>query len=230
MRVNEVVSEGVFQDLATIGRQRNAEIGQKIGSEWSGLKQQVGGAVSSALGSLPGAGAVQQKAAEIKKLAQDTQVRALAKNIATAWENEVKRITANQTAPMQTSEYQQKFATWLEQMMHGEVAVSENNPEFQKYITGATPQVYEYLANYFVPAYQSLKTPTAPQIPNGTRVVVRGAQAGQVVVPDEIYTWKDGRWHDSAGGAVTAGSKMHQGLTADAMTKLKGSSATTQTI
>lgn len=230
MKVNEVLSEGVFQDLATIGAQRNAEAGRNIGAGWSALKQRAGSAVSGSLGKIPGVGSMQQKAAQIKKLAQDTTTKTLANNITAAWNKELQRISAGQTAPMSPTEYQQRFSAWLEQMMHGSVAVDEKKPEFQRYITGANPDVTGYLSNYFIPAYQSLQTPEAPQIPNNTQVVVRGAAAGRTQVPPEIYTWNNGRWTDSKGAAITAGSNLHQALTADAINNLKAKRATAQTI
>lgn len=220
MKVNEVVLEGLWSDLVDLGRvaQRDPEMAHRLGQQ---AVSQAGG-LTKAISS----GQLGQMVGRVAKTAQTTT---LAKTIAAAWNKELENITANQ-APMQPAEYQQRFAAWLEQTMHGEVAVDEKRPEFQRYITGANPDVLGYLVDYFIPAYQALKVTAPPQIPNNTQVIVRGATAGKTKVKDEIYTWNNGRWTDSKGGAVTAGSNLHQSLTSDAINNLKANRATAQTV
>lgn len=222
MKVNEILWEGLFGDLRAIGQQAQKD---QLASLKGSVKQGV-----DAFKSAITPDAVKKLAARTDAYRKTQATKTLAQNIAQAWEKELAQLTAGATTPMSNSDYQQRFSAWLENAMQGEVRVDERNPEFQKYVSGATPQVLGYLENYFIPAYQALKAQVPPQIPNGTRVVVRGAQAGTTQVPDEIYVWNNGRWQDSKGGAVIAGSSLHQGLSAEATKNLKATSATAQTI
>jgi len=218
MKLKEVTNEGIFQDLATIGRAEQDRMAQSTGS----MMGRAGDAVRNALGKIPGVSALQQKADAIKQAAQDVSIQQMADRLAVAWETEAKKINAAKTAGqvMDADEYKKRAAAWLEQVMQGQVAVDERNMD--KYITQpAIEQMREYLAKHFLPAYKVSKQAVAPEIPNGYNVLVRGGTAGTTKVPDEIYTWGNGRWTSASGQQVIAGSPLHNSLTQDAMSKVK---------
>lgn len=226
MKLNDVIKEGIFQDLATIGRAEQDRMAQSRGA----MMGRAGDAIKGALGKIPGVSAIQQKAAAIKQAAQDVAIQQMADRLAAAWESEAKKINAAKTAGqvMDAAEYKKRAAAWLEQVMQGQVAVDERNMD--KYITQpAIEQMREYLAKHFLPAYKVSKQTAAPEIPNGYNVLVRGGTAGSVKVPDEIYTWANGRWTSASGQQVIGGSPLHNSLTQDAMSKVK-STTTSQAI
>jgi hypothetical protein len=229
MKIKDVVFEGIWDDLKAIGRQEQQNIKQSVSQAGSSTA----GAVGSALKKIPGVAAIQQKTAEIKKLAQTGAVRTLADTMTKIWEAEAKKLNAAKPPGevMDLDEYKTRFAAWLETAMRGEVQVDENSREFNNLIRGTDPRaVNNYLANYFIPAYQVSKTQTGVAIPNGTRVKVSGAVAGNVQISDEIYTYTNGRWSDSQQRPVIAGSKLHQALTQDAISKIKSMGTVNATI
>ena len=218
MKVKQIANEGIFQDLATIGRAEQDRMAQSR----SAMMGKAGAAIKGALGKIPGASAVQQTAAAIKKAAQDTTIQQLADKLAAAWDTEAKKINAGKTAGqvMDADEYKKRAAAWLEQAMQGQVAVDERNMD--RYITQpAIEQMREYLAKHFLPAYKVSKTAVAPEIPNGYNVMVRGGTAGTTQIPDEIYTWANGRWTSASGQQVIAGTPLHNSLSQDAAGKIK---------
>lgn len=218
MKIKQVTQEGIFQDLATLGRAEQERMAQNRSAAMS----KIGSAVKSAVGKIPGVSFVQQQAAAIKKAAQDTTIQQLADKFAAAWEQEAKKINAAkpQGQVMDAAEYKARAAAWLEQSMQGQVAVDERNMD--RYITQPdAKQMREYLAQHFLPAYQVSKAAVAPQIPNGYRVLVKGGTAGKTKVPDEIYSWNNGRWTSQAGQTVIAGSPLHNSLTQDATSNIK---------
>ncbi len=224
MKVNEVVlQEGFLDDLRSIGRAAQQDYAGTSAAAQSALTQQGGFKKLTP-------GDISTLASKVSKTVTSDR---LAASIAERWAQEAERINAAMGAgqAMSLDDYKERFAAWLEQVMKGEVRVNDQSQEFQQYITQTDPKlVKDYLSQYFIPAYQALKVSGPPQIPNGARVVVRGAQAGNTQVPDEIYTWKNGRWTDSAGSVVVAGSKLHNSLTQDAMSNIQATGTNVQAI
>jgi hypothetical protein len=226
MKVKEVLLEGIFQDLATLGRAEQDRMRQSR----SAMMGRAGAAVKGALGKLPGASFLQQQAAAIKQAAQDAGIQQMADRLAAAWEIEAKKINASmpQGQVMSVDEYKQRAAAWLEQAMQGQVRVDEKNMD--PYITQTdAKQMREYLAKHFLPAYKVSTQSAAPQIPNGYQVLVKGGSAGKTKIPNEIYSWRNGRWTDQSGQPVIAGSTLHNSLTQDAVNNIQ-SKQTSQTI
>lgn len=218
MKLKEVFNEGIIQDLATIGRAEQNRMSQNR----SAMMGKAAASIKGALGKIPGVSAVQQKAAAIKQAAQDVTLQQLADKLATAWEVQAKKINASKPAGqvMDADEYKKRAAAWLEQTMQGQVAVDERNMD--KFITQpAMEQMREYLVKHFLPAYKVSKQAVEPEIPAGYNVLVRGGTAGSTKVPDEVYTWANGRWTSASGQQVIAGSPLHNSLTQDAMSKVK---------
>lgn len=224
MKVNEVVlQEGFLDDLRSVGRAAQQDYAGTSKVAQSAI-QQAGGYKKLSPSD------ISSLASKVSKTVTSDR---LATSIADQWAKEAERINAAMGAgqAMGLDDYKQRFAAWLEQVMKGEVRVNDQSQEFAKYITQTDPKlVRDYLSQYFIPAYQALKVAGPPQIPNGARVVVRGAQAGNTKVPDEIYTWNNGRWSDSAGSTVVAGSKLHNSLTQDATSNLQAAGTNAQTI
>ena len=218
MKLKEITNEGIIQDLATIGRAEQDRMAQS----GSNMMSRAGAAVKNALGRIPGVSAIQQKADALKQAAQDVGIQQMADKLAATWDQEAKKINAAKTAGqvMDADEYKKRAAAWLEQVMQGQVAVDERNMD--RYITQpAVEQMREYLAKHFLPAYKVSKQTAAPEIPNGYNVLVKGGTAGNTQIPDEIYTWANGRWTSASGQQVIAGTPLHNSLSQDATSKIK---------
>lgn len=196
MKINDIVKEGMLDDLRAIGRAEQ----EKLFSKLSRGVQSMNPFASS--------GQPSRFAAQAKQ----SNIQTLATKYANAWEDYWKRFSAGK-GPMELDAYQDALSQWLETTMRVRVDRAEVT-NFVKEMD--VEHVQNYLAAHFIPKYLEGMMDPQTQLNPGEKLQVR-SQVGNIS-RDVSYTWNGKNWVDDATNrAVPAYSSLHNQLTQAAL-------------
>jgi hypothetical protein len=215
MKVNDIVKEGVFDDLRAIGKASQAQNAQKIKQAFASFKGDITPQWYKALADKVGAEKANQQAGQLA--AAWTQ----------AWDKEFERIEAAAGKPFSDDEYRGLFRSWLEKA--AKVNVDEY-PLRTMIPVQSIEAVKQYFTNHFIPGYLKAQANPVFVIPNGT-VVNTTTTVGRKTSRIQ-YTWDSskGRFIDPRGAEVPTYTDLHSDLVQQAMDMASAASGGTMTI
>jgi hypothetical protein len=215
MKVNDIVNEGVFDDLRAIGKASQAQNAQKIKQALSVFRGEITPQWYKDLSDKVGAEKAKQQAGM------------LANAWTAAWDKELKRIEAAAGKPFTDDEYRGLFRSWLEKA----AKVNVNNAPLKTLIpVQSIEAVKNYFTQHFIPGYLKAQTNPVFVIPNGTKIdttTTVGRKTSKVT-----YTWDSskGRFVDARGAEVPTYTALHSDLVQQAMDQAAAASGSTITI
>ena len=215
MKVNDIVNEGMFDDLRAIGRASQAQNAEKIKQALTSFKGNITPQWYKNMA---------DKVADAKSNQQADQ---LAKAWTAAWEKEFKNIESAAGRSFTDDEYRGLFRSWLEKA----AKVNVDDQPVKSIITVQSLQAVEnYFKNHFIPGYLKAQANPVFVVPNGTTVdatTTIGRRVNRI-----RYTWDSskGRFIDPGGAEVPTYTALHSDLIQQAMNQAASASGGTATI
>ena len=215
MKVNDIVKEGMFDDLRAMGKVQNAQNRNAMAQALQNFK----GAITPAWYKNMADKVADQKAAQ--------QSAQLAKAWTAAWEKEFRRIEDAAGRPFTDDEYRGLFRSWLEKS----AKVNVDDVPVKLIINVQSIQAVEnYFKNHFIPGYLKAQANPVFVIPNGTTVDMQ-TKVGRRTT-NQRYTWDSskGRFVDGRNAEVPTYTALHADLLQQAMDQAAAASGGTMTI
>jgi len=209
MKIKQIIGEGVFDDLKTLGQNQQSQAMNTMQQKLQSFK----GAVSPEW--------YKKAAAEVSKQRSGMQTAALAGTWTDAWNKEFARLEQANRAPFTDDQYRGLLRNWLERS----TKINIDAAPLGTYVPVQSQQaVQNYFTDHFIPKYLELQSNPVQFIPDGTSVDVT-TQVGNKRSGYK-YTWSTarGRWTDQRGNEVAAYSQLHQDLTQQSMQQATGAS------
>lgn len=215
MKVNDIVNEGLWDDLKAIGQQNQAGVANKLAQATQNVKGQLTPQWYKDFA---------DKAAKAKATGQSALV---ADSWTQAWGKEFSSMEKANGRPFSDDEYRGLLRNWIEKT--AKVKVDDMRLKTMVPVQ-SLEAVKQYFTNHFIPEYLKLQANPVYVIPDGETVDVV-TQVG-TTRRGTRYTWSTarGRWADQNGNEVPGYSTLNADLTQQAMEKASNRTSGTSTI